>query len=297
MSGHSHWATIKHKKAAVDAKRGKHWSKLAKAIIVAAKHGGGDPDQNLRLRYAIDDAKANGIPKDNIQRAIKTGTGELAGESLEEIVYEGYGAGGVAVLCEILTNNRNRTAPEIRKIFELSSGKLGSTGCVAWMFENKGLFLVPGDSISEDQLLEIAVEAGADDVQLTGDKFEVTCDPAKYREVAEGLAKAGVKIEASQITRIAKNMVDVTDHGRSPQGAEAHRAARRSRRRAERVVEFQYSRRGDGAGRGRVRCVAAMDRSAARQRRSGLQPRTTDSRPTRPRSVRRIPGPRDRSCR
>ncbi len=211
MSGHSHWATIKHKKAAVDAKRGKVWSKLAKAIIVAAKHGGGDPDQNLRLRYAIDDAKANGVPKDNIQRAIKTGTGELAGESLEEIIYEGYGAGGVAMLCEILTNNRNRTAPEIRKIFELSGGKLGGTGCVAWMFENKGLFLVPGDSISEDQLLEVAVEAGADDVQNTGDKFEVTCDPARYREVAEGLAKAGVKIEASQITRIAKNMVDVTD--------------------------------------------------------------------------------------
>ena len=121
MSGHSHLATIKHKKAAVDAKRGKLWSKLAKAIIVAAKHGGGDPDQNLRLRYAIDDAKASGVPKDNIQRAIKTGTGELAGESLEEIIYEGYGAGGVAMLCEILTNNRNRTAPEVRKIFELST--------------------------------------------------------------------------------------------------------------------------------------------------------------------------------
>jgi YebC/PmpR family DNA-binding regulatory protein len=211
MSGHSHWATIKHKKAAVDAKRGKRWSKLAKAIIVAAKHGGGDPDQNLRLRYAIDDAKANGVPKDNIQRAIKTGTGELAGESLEEILYEGYGAGGVAVLCEILTNNRNRTAPEVRKIFELSSGKLGSTGCVAWMFENKGLFLVPSNSISEDRLLDIAIEAGADDVQLLGERFEVTCDPTKYREVAEGLAKAEVKIEASQITRIAKNMVDVTD--------------------------------------------------------------------------------------
>ena len=211
MSGHSHWATIKHKKAAVDAKRGKLWSKLAKAIIVAAKHGGGDPDQNLRLRYAIDDAKASGVPKDNIQRAIKTGTGELAGDSLEEIVYEGYGAGGVAMLCEIFTNNRNRTAPEVRKIFELSGGKLGSTGCVAWMFENKGLFLVPGDSISEDQLLEIAIEAGADDVQPTDDKFEVTCDPAKYREVSEGLAKAGVKIEASQIMRIAQSMVDITD--------------------------------------------------------------------------------------
>ena len=143
MSGHSHWATIKHKKAAVDAKRGKVWSKLAKAIIVAAKHGGGDADMNLRLRYAIDDAKAMGMPKDNIQRAIKRGTGELDGGNLEEVLYEGYGAGGVAILCEVLTDNRNRTAPEIRKIFELSDGKLGDTGCVAWMFETKGLFVVP----------------------------------------------------------------------------------------------------------------------------------------------------------
>lgn len=211
MSGHSHWATIKHKKAAVDAKRGKHWSKLVKAIIVAAKHGGGDPDQNLRLRYAIDDAKAASVPKDNIQRAIKTGTGELAGDSLEEILYEGYGAGGVAILCEILTDNRNRTAPEVRKIFELSSGKLGGAGCVAWMFENKGLFLVPSSSVGEDQLLETALEVGADDVQLVGDKFEVTCDPSNYRQVAEGLSKAGVTIEASKITRVAKNMVDVSN--------------------------------------------------------------------------------------
>ncbi len=211
MSGHSHWATIKHKKAATDAKRGKRWSKLAKAIIVAAKHGGGDPDQNLRLRYAIDDAKANGVPKDNIQRAIKTGTGELAGENLDEILYEGYGAAGVAVLCDILTNNRNRTAPEVRKLFELSNGNLGSTGCVAWMFETKGLFLVPADSIEEDALLEVALEAGAEDVLSTEGKYEVTCDAVKYRDVSEGLAKAGVKIEASQITRIAKNMVDVTD--------------------------------------------------------------------------------------
>jgi YebC/PmpR family DNA-binding regulatory protein len=135
----------------------------------------------------------------------------LAGDTLEEILYEGYGAGGVAVMCDILTNNRNRTAPEVRKIFELSAGKLGGTGCVAWMFENKGLFIVPGDSIEEDRLLEVAIEAGADDVQTVGDKFEVTCDPTKYREVTEGLAKAGVTIEASKITRIAKNMVDVSD--------------------------------------------------------------------------------------
>jgi YebC/PmpR family DNA-binding regulatory protein len=211
MSGHSHWATIKHKKAAVDAKRGKLWSKLAKAIIVAAKHGGGDPDQNLRLRYAIDDAKASGVPKENIQRAIKRGTGEMEGVTFDEVVYEGYGAGGVAVLCEALTDNRNRTASEIRKLFEISSGKLGSAGCVAWMFESKGLFLVPAAGMDEERLLEIALEAGADDVQAAGERFEVTCDPGKYRDVLGLLGKAGVQIEASQITRIAKNTVEVTD--------------------------------------------------------------------------------------
>ncbi len=212
MSGHSHWATIKHKKAAVDAKRGKLWSKLAKAIIVAAKHGGGDPDQNLRLRYAIDDAKAVSMPKDNIQRAIKRGTGELDGGNLEEVVYEGYGSGGVAVMCEVLTDNRNRTAGEIRRVFELSDGKLGGSGCVAWMFENKGLFLVTGNAVDEDRLMELALEAGADDMQATDDgRFEVTCNPAVFRDVSKALSDAGITPEASQITRIAANRVDITD--------------------------------------------------------------------------------------
>ena len=211
MSGHSHWAGIKHKKALVDAKRGKLWSRLAKAIILAAKMGGGDPDANLRLRYAIDDAKAVSMPKENIQRAIKRGTGELDGGNLEEVVYEGYGSGGVAILCEVLTDNRNRTAGEIRKIFELSDGKLGSTGCVAWMFDNKGLFLVPGAAGDEDKLMELALEAGAEDVQRVDDKFEITCDPALFRDVAKALADAGVTPEAGQVTRIAKNTVDITD--------------------------------------------------------------------------------------
>jgi YebC/PmpR family DNA-binding regulatory protein len=211
MSGHSHWATIKHKKAAVDAKRGKLWSKLAKAIIVAAKHGGGDPDQNLRLRYAIDDAKAAGVPKENIQRAIKRGTGEIEGIVLEEVIYEGYGAGGAAVMCEVLTDNRNRTAPEVRKIFEMSGGKMGSSNCVAWMFETKGLFVVPGDKVEEERLLEIGLEAGADDVKRDGPNFTVTCDPAIFRDVAKALADAGIQPEASQIARVAKNMVDVND--------------------------------------------------------------------------------------
>jgi YebC/PmpR family DNA-binding regulatory protein len=209
MSGHSHWAGIKHKKALVDAKRGKLWSKLAKAIIVAAKSGGGDPDQNLRLRYAIDDAKAVSMPKENIQRAIKKGTGELEGGNLDEVLYEGYGAGGVAVLCEVLTDNRNRTAPEIRKVFELSDGKLGGAGCVAWMFDNKGLFLIPADKLDEDKLMEIALEAGADDVQRADNKFEVTCNPALCSEVSKALANAGITPAVSEITRLPKNTVDL----------------------------------------------------------------------------------------
>jgi YebC/PmpR family DNA-binding regulatory protein len=210
MSGHSHWAGIKHKKALVDAKRGKLWSKLAKAIIIAAKHGGGDPDANLRLRYAIDDAKAVSMPKENIQRAIKRGTGELEGASLDEVIYEGYGSGGVAVLCEVLTDNRNRTVGEIRKIFELSDGKLGASGCVAWMFDTKGLFLVPASAVDEEKLMEVALDAGADDVRRVEDKFEVTCDPTIYRDLSKAMADAGVTPEASTITRIAKNTVDVS---------------------------------------------------------------------------------------
>jgi YebC/PmpR family DNA-binding regulatory protein len=211
MAGHSHWAGIKHKKAAVDAKRGKLWSKLSKAIIVAARTGGGDPDANLRLRYAIDDAKAVSMPKDNITRAIKKGTGELDGGNLEQVIYEGYGAGGVAVLCEILTDNRNRTAPEIRKIFEMSNGKLGSTGCVAWMFESKGLLLIPEDQTDEDTLMELALEAGADDVRHDGDNFEVICPPEAYEDVLNAAKQAGLKPEVSQVTLIPQNTVDLDE--------------------------------------------------------------------------------------
>ena len=209
MAGHSHWAGIKHKKALIDAKRGKLWSKLSKAIIVAARSGGPDPDTNLRLRYAIDDAKAVSMPKDNIQRAIKRGAGESDGDALEEIVYEGYGPNGVAILCEILTDNRNRTAPEVRKIFDLADGKMGTTGCVAWMFESKGMFLVGGEQADEDRLMEVALDAGADDVADLGEKFEVTCDPSVHQDVARGLAAAGITPEASQITRVAQNMVEL----------------------------------------------------------------------------------------
>jgi YebC/PmpR family DNA-binding regulatory protein len=211
MAGHSHWANIARKKSLIDAKRGKLWSKLAKAIIVAAKHGGADPDANLRLRYAIDAAKAVSMPKDNIQRAIKTGTGELKGGDLEESLYEGYGAGGVAVMCEILTDNKNRTAPEIRKIFEMCGGKLGGTGCVAYLFERKGVVRVPQAAASEDRLMEVGLEAGADDVKLVGDRWEVTCEPAVMAGVIEALGKGGLPVESNELVRIPTNSVDVED--------------------------------------------------------------------------------------
>jgi YebC/PmpR family DNA-binding regulatory protein len=211
MSGHSHWAGIKHKKALVDAKRGKVWSRLSKGIIIAAKMGGGDVDMNPRLRLAIDAAKAVSMPKENIQRALKRGTGEIEGDALEEVLYEGYAAGGVAVLVDILTDNRNRTAPELRKVFEISDAKLGGAGCVAWMFETKGFFLIPGDQADEDKLMELALEAGADDVRRDGDKFEVTCTPDVFQAVSTALTNAGIKPEVSEVTRVPKTTVDVDD--------------------------------------------------------------------------------------
>ena len=209
MAGHSHSANIKHKKALVDSRRAKLWSKLSKAIIVAARMGGGDPDANLRLRYAITDARALSMPKDNIERAIKKGTGELAGGDLEEILYEGYGPGGVAILCDILTDNRNRTAGEIRKIFDVHDGKLGATGCVAWMFDRKGLCLIAKDKASEEKLMEIALEAGAEDVKDDGEWYQVTCDPDVYSAVTQALEAAGIATESQEITRIPKDTVDL----------------------------------------------------------------------------------------
>jgi YebC/PmpR family DNA-binding regulatory protein len=209
MAGHSHWAGIKHKKALIDNRRGKLWSKLSKAIIIAAKAGGGDPATNLRLRYAINDAKAVSVPKDNIERAIKKGTGELEGANFEEVLYEGYGPGGVAVLCDILTDNRNRTAGEVRKLFEIAGGKLGATGCVAWMFDRKGLLVIPADQIEEDTLMEMALEAGADDVRRVGDNFEVICDPDVFTSISDTIDSAGLKTEVRQITRIPKDTVDL----------------------------------------------------------------------------------------
>ena len=215
MAGHSHWAGIKHKKALIDNKRGKIWSKVSKAIIVAAKLGGGDPDTNARLRVPLADARAARMPKDNIERAIKKGTGELDGGNVEEIIYEGYGSGGVAVMCEILTDNRNRTAPEIRKLFEVHNGKLGATGCVAYLFDRKGLVLVSPDKTDEDSLMEVALEAGADDVRQTDGRFEITCDVDVYSDLTEGLEDAGIEADVKQVTRIPNSTIDLdADSGR-----------------------------------------------------------------------------------
>lgn len=209
MAGHSHWAGIKHKKALVDSKRGKAWSKVSKQLIVAAKMGGGDPNMNIRLRTAIVDAKAVNLPKETIERAIKKGTGELEGTDVEEILYEGYGPGGVAVLCEIMTDNRNRTAPEVRKLFEVHGGKLGATNCVAWMFDRKGLFLFDDKQVDEERLMEVVLEAGADDVKHDGNQFAVTCDPDNFSAVEEAIEAADLKPEAKELTRIPQTTVDL----------------------------------------------------------------------------------------
>jgi YebC/PmpR family DNA-binding regulatory protein len=215
MAGHSHSANIAHRKGTVDAKRGKLFSKLCRAIYVAAKNGGGDPDMNLRLRYAIDKARSYSCPKDNIERSVKKGIGELGGENFEEVVYEGYGPGGVAVLCEVLTDNRNRTAGDLRKAFEVCGGNLGATGCVSYLFNYKGLFLIDPKHVVEDHLMEVALEAGADDIQLLGDYFEVTCDPKIFEPVRKALEAAKIAVESAEITYLPTTEVGLgVDDGR-----------------------------------------------------------------------------------
>jgi YebC/PmpR family DNA-binding regulatory protein len=209
MAGHSHWAGIKHKKALIDSKRGRLWSKLSKAIIVAAKMGGGDPDANIRLRKAIDDAKAVSMPKDNIERAIKRGTGELEGGNLEEILYEGYGPGGVAVMCEIMTDNRNRTAPELRSLFSKFGGNLGATGCVAYLFDRKGLFVFPA-GCGEEEVTLVALEHGGEDVEMLDDgRCQVTCAPEVFADLADAFAAAELQPGTSEVTRLPQNMAEV----------------------------------------------------------------------------------------
>jgi YebC/PmpR family DNA-binding regulatory protein len=209
MSGHSHWATIKHKKGATDAKRGKMFSKLSRAIIIAARHGGGDPEMNLKLRYAIDKARQVSMPKDNIERAVKRGTGETEGLVFEEITYEGIGPGGVAFLVAVVTDNRNRTAGEIRKTFERGGGKMGSAGSVAYQFERKGVFSVNASDIDEDTLMGIALDAGADDIKRSGSTFDLTCDPHAFNHVQEALKAKGLNLVVAEISQVPKAPVDV----------------------------------------------------------------------------------------
>jgi YebC/PmpR family DNA-binding regulatory protein len=211
MAGHSHWAGIKHKKAVIDAKRGRLWSKLARMIIVAARSGGGDPSANLSLRYAIDKAKAANMPKDTIEKAIKKGTGDLGGVSYEEVLYEGYGPSGVAIMVEALTDNRNRTAPEVKRIFEKHGGSMGTSGCVGWMFNKKGLITVAAGSIDEDALMELALGAGAEDMENTGDVYEITCDPGAYEQLKQALEEKEIPMEVAEISMMPQTTVAIED--------------------------------------------------------------------------------------
>jgi YebC/PmpR family DNA-binding regulatory protein len=205
MAGHSHWNNIQHKKGAADARRARLWSKLSAAIIVAARGGGGDPTMNLKLRYAIDKARAVSMPKDNIERAIKRGTGELDGTSFEEVTYEGLGPGGVAILVEALTDNRNRTNGEVRLRFEKGGGKMGS---VAYLFDRKGFFAIPAEGVDEDTLMAAALDAGAEDMQRVGNQFEITCDPTHFIAVGDALRSANYNLTTAELTQIGKTQID-----------------------------------------------------------------------------------------
>jgi len=209
MSGHSKWSSIKHKKGAADAKRGKIFTKLIKEITVAARMGGGDPDGNPRLRSAVAAAKAENMPKENIERGIKKGTGELEGVSYEEANYEGYGPGGVAVLVDCLTDNKNRTVADIKHLFERHGGNLGEPGCVAWMFEQKGLMVFEKDKVDEEELFDLAIEAGAEDVREEDTEFEVITDPSDLESVKQAIDDAGLSYTLAEVTKIPTNTVKV----------------------------------------------------------------------------------------
>lgn len=211
MSGHSKWANIKHRKSAQDAKRGQLFSKLAKEITVAAKLGGGNPENNVRLRVAIERAREANMPTENIERAIKRGTGELEGVNYEEVVYEGYGPGGVAILVNVLTDNKNRTAADMRKIFSKFGGSLGTTGSVAWIFEKKGYISVDASKYSEDQILEIAIEAGAEDVKKEDDVISIYTSVEAFSDVLKALKDKGIEIKVSEISMIPKTTATVDD--------------------------------------------------------------------------------------
>jgi YebC/PmpR family DNA-binding regulatory protein len=203
MSGHSKWATIKHKKGALDAKRGKIFTRLIKEITIAAKMGGGDPDGNPRLRGAIAAAKAENMPNENIKRAIQRGTGEIEGVSYEEITYEGYGPGGVAIIVDVLTDNKNRAVSEIRHAFSKNGGNLGAEGAVAWMFSTKGVITVPKSAASEEKITEIVLDAGAEDLSDQGETWEILTDPKDFEAVTNALKAGGLTSETAEVTKIA----------------------------------------------------------------------------------------------
>jgi len=218
LSGHSKWSSIKHKKGAADAKRGKLFSKLARAIIVAAKEGGGDPLNNLALQNAIEKARSYSMPKDNIDRAIAKGSGEGAdSESFETIVYEGYGPEGVAVIVEALTDNRNRTASDVRHVFAKNGGNLGATGAVAWQFERRGVVVVPAEGVNEEELLLAAADGGADDVEQDGSAFEVTTAPESLASVREAVEAAGFTVDSAELMMVPKVTVPVEDEAKARQ--------------------------------------------------------------------------------
>jgi len=214
VSGHSKWSSIKHKKGAADAKRGKLFSKLSRAIIVAAKEGGGDPSGNLALQNAIEKAKSYSMPKDNIDRAIAKGSGADADASdFETVVYEGFGPSGVAVIVEALTDNRNRTASDVRHTFAKNDGNLGGSGAVAWLFERRGVVLVDADGVDEDELTLAAAEGGADDVELDGTSFQISSAPENLSAVREAVESAGFAVDSAELTMIPKTTVEVSDEG------------------------------------------------------------------------------------
>ncbi len=210
MSGHSRWATIKHKKGAADARRGKVFTKLIKEITVAARVGGSDADANPRLRNAVVAAKAENMPADNIKRAIQKGTGELPGTMYEETIYEGYGPGGVALMLEVTTDNRNRTLSEIRHIFSKHGGNLGENGCVSWMFTKKGYIVVPKEKAGEEKLLELVTEAGADDMNDDGSNWEVLSSPDGFQAVVERLKQASIQPAVAEVSRIPQSYIKLT---------------------------------------------------------------------------------------
>jgi len=211
MAGHSKWHNIRHKKARMDAKRGQIFTKLIREITVAARQGGGDPEFNPRLRMAIEKAKEHNMPMENIERAIKRGTGELEGITYEEVTYEGYGPEGVAIIVECLTDNRNRTTGEVRHIFSKYGGNLGTTGCVSFLFEEKGVIQVPKSEYTEEEIFEKAIEAGAEDVITEDDYYEIRTEPKELYAVKEALENMGVKIEKAELTKIPTTTVEIKD--------------------------------------------------------------------------------------